>query len=464
MLGICLGTLTFALDAGIVNIALPVLVQVFDTSLANIQLVAVSYLLVLCALALGAGRLGDMFGKKRLYLTGLFIFTLSSLLCSLASSAAALIAFRILQGLGAAFLSALGAAIVTEIFPDSQRGQALGIIGAVLSVGIATGPSVGGLLLASLGWRSIFWTNIPMGILSACIVYWVVPQSVCTQSDQRFDWRGTGLAIALLAAFILGMTQGQGKGFSSPITLGLLAAAIAGLIYFIKLESRIKQPMLDMSIFRNAAFSASLLAAILVFIVIAGTIFLLPFCLEFVLNYSAEETSWRLGIAPVTSAVVAPFAGRLADRVGARPISLVGLSFLLGGALAISTLSPESTHWGYISRVIPFGVGMGLFQSPNNSIILGGVPKKRLGIASSLLSLSRTLGQATGIPIMGTVFTGLIAAQNPAMLKDGLASLPPQSIIVGLKGGCYVAVVLIVIAIAIMTLASRSKRRPLTHP
>lgn len=459
MLGVGLGILMFALDASIVNIALPTLVKVFQTSLASIELVVVSYLLVVSAFVLGAARLGDMVGKKRLYLIGLVVFTISSLLCGLATTETALIGFRVLQGFGAVFLSALGAAIVTEVFPDSQRGQALGIIGAVVSVGIAIGPSIGGLLLASFGWQSIFLVNIPIGIFAGYIVYRFVPNSAYTQPNQRFDWIGTLLAIALLSCFALGMTQGQEKGFSSSMSWGLLLAAGLGLVLFVVLESRIRQPMLDLSIFRNIELSASLFAAVLVFIVIAGIIFLLPFFLTSVLQYSVRQAGLLLGVSPVIGGLIAPLSGRLSDRIGARSISLVGLGFLLGGCLSISTFDAQLTNWGYVFRVIPFGVGIGMFQSPNNSIVLGGVPKHRLGIASGLLSLSRTLGQTAGIPIIGTVFTFFVAAPAQTAPLSDLSSLPPQSIVSGLQGGCYVAAALMVVAIITTGLASwRGKR------
>ena len=190
MLGVGLGVLMYTIDTSIVNIALPTLVQVFHTSFATIQWVVLSYLLVVTALVLGAARLGDMFGKKQLYLGGLVVFTLSSLLCGLAPGDYWLIGFRALQGLGAVMISALGAAIVTEVFPSSERGRALGIIGAVVSLGIALGPTVGGLLIALSGWRSIFLVNVPIGIFASFVVVRSVPAGKSNPTKQKFDWLG----------------------------------------------------------------------------------------------------------------------------------------------------------------------------------------------------------------------------------------------------------------------------------
>ncbi|HTL89941.1 MAG TPA: MFS transporter, partial [Leptolyngbya sp.] len=260
MLGVGLGVLMFTLDTSIVNIALPTLVQVFKTSFATIQWVVLSYLLVVTAFVLGAARLGDMLGKKKLYLGGLAVFTISSLLCGLAPSVGWLIAFRALQGLGAVMISALGAAIVTEVFPSSERGKALGIIGAIVSLGIALGPTVGGGLIALSDWRMIFLVNVPIGIFASFIVWRYVPSSPYRNPNQSFDFWGAIVLSLVLIAFALGMTQGQDAGFAQPLTLGLLAIAVLGTGLFLKLEQRMAQPMLNLQLFRDLQFSLSLVA------------------------------------------------------------------------------------------------------------------------------------------------------------------------------------------------------------
>ncbi len=447
MLGAGLGVLMSTVDASIVNIALPTLVEVFDTSFAKIELVTVSYLLIVSAFVLGASRLGDMLGKKRPYLSGLVVFTISSLLCGLAGSENALIAFRLLQGCGAVFLTGLGAAIVTEVFPDSQRGQALGIISAVASIGLAIGPSVGGLLLGSFGWRSLFLVNVPIGIFATYIVFRYVPESAYRQPNARFDWVGTMIAVIALGCFVLGMTVGQELGFASVWSWGLLAIAAVSLAGFIWAESRIKQPMLDLFIFYDRDLSASLLACVLMLAVIAGLLFLIPFFLESVLQYSAGQAGLLLCVLPVLSGLVSPLSGRLSDQMGARSISLAGLSLMLAGCLAVSTFGTELTPWGYILRVLPLGIGFGVFQSPNNSIVFGGVPKSRLSIASGLLSLARSLGQTAGIPILGAVFALRVASQAQTVSLSNLSGVSAQSVVSGFQEGCYVAAALVVAAI-----------------
>jgi MFS family permease len=237
MLGIGLGVLMFTLDTSIVNVALPTLVNVFDTNFSTVQWVVLSYLLVINALVLGAARWGDMIGKKPLYLGGLIVFTISSVLCGLSPSVGWLITFRAMQGAGAVMISALGAAIITEVFPSTERGRALGIIGSVVSLGIALGPTVGGLLLDWSGWRTIFWVNLPVGIFASLVVARSLPSVSEPPARQPFDWWGALLLTAALVMFSLGMTEGQDRGFAQPLSWGFLVTSLVGLLVFLWWET-----------------------------------------------------------------------------------------------------------------------------------------------------------------------------------------------------------------------------------
>jgi MFS family permease len=281
-------------------------------------------------------------------------------------------------------ISALGAAIITEVFPSTERGRALGIIGSVVSLGIALGPTVGGLLLDWSGWRTIFWVNLPVGIFASLVVARSLPSVSEPPARQPFDWWGALLLTAVLVMFSLGMTEGQERGFDQVLSWGFLGATVLGLVGFLWWEMRTEHPLLDLSLFRNGRFSLSLLTAVLVFVVIAGTIFILPFYLELVLGYRPRHVGLLLAVSPVLAGCVAPLAGYLSDRLGSRLISLAGLACMTLGCLLISTFSADLTDLGYILRVAPFGIGLGLFQSPNNSAIMGSVPTNRLGIASGV--------------------------------------------------------------------------------
>ena len=458
MLGIGLGVLMYTIDTSIVSIALPTLIIDLHTDFATVQWVGLSYVLVVTSLVLGAARLGDMFGKKPLYLGGLIVFTVSSLLCGLAPSIEVLIGARALQGFGAVMISALGAAIIVEVFPTAERGKALGVIGAVVSLGIALGPSIGGVLIGIAGWRSIFLVNLPIGILASLVVNKYVPNSPKNTQQQRFDLWGSLAITAVLVCFSIGMTEGQRYGFTSTLPLGLLGLSAIGLAGFIILENRVHQPMLDLSLFRSGTFSLSLLTGWLVFMALGGSSFLIPFFLQLVMHYPIERIGLFMAITPVIGGLVSPLAGNLSDRFGTRSIMLIGLILMTLGSLAVSTLTAQMQDLDYLVRVAPLGLGWGMFQSPNNGAILGSVPPQRLGIASGLLSLTRTLGQTTGLPLFAAIFAAIaLAGTNRA-----LTLAPAEAIVQGFQGTFQIAAIQLAIASALTGLLWWLESRKLT--
>ncbi len=458
MLGIAMGVFMATLDASIVNISLPTLVKAFNSNLATIEWVILSYVLVLTSLMLGAARLGDMFDKKKLYLGGMTLFVIGSLLCGSSPSVGWLIGFRALQGLGATFMQALGGAMVTEIFPSSERGRALGIIGSTVSVGIAVGPPLGGMLIGLVGWQSIFWVNVPVGILTWLITYRFVPSSKPGRAGQRFDALGAATLLAALAAYALGMTLGQDEGFASLPVIGLLALALLGIAAFIFIETRVEQPMVELSLFRNSLISTNLLMAFLVFIVLSGG-FIMPFFLQNVMGYSTQVVGFFMMANPITMGLVAPIAGSLSDRFGSRVISLVGLGVIILGCLAIGTLHDGLDPLGIILRLAPLGLGFGLFQSPNNSAIMGAAPRQRLGVASGLTSLARTLGNTTGLPLVGSIFTAQVMAAGGAAQGVDVTGAPAHALVRGIAGTYHIVIYFIFAAAALAVFAWQVDRR-----
>ncbi|MBE0696270.1 MAG: MFS transporter [Anaerolineaceae bacterium] len=441
MAGIGMGVFMATLDSSIVNISLPTLVNELHTDFATITWVILSYVLVLTSLMLGAARLGDMFDKKKLYIIGLILFTISSFLCGIAPGVGWLIGFRALQGIGAAMTQALGAAIITQIFPAKERGRALGLIGTTVSTGIAIGPPIGGLLIGLVGWRAIFLVNIPVGILAVYVVSRVVP-SLSTRPGQRFDGLGAAILFSTLACYAMGMTLWQQQGLAAPLPRVLLIAALAGMVFFIWLETRIQQPMIDLNLFRNVLFSLNLLMGFLVFIVMAGA-FIMPFFLENVKGYAVQTVGLILMANPIAMGLVAPAAGALSDRYGSRGITLAGLGLITLSCLTISTLNENVSALGFIARYIPLGLGLGFFQSPNNSAIMGAAPRDRLGVASGLLSLARTLGQTTGLPLMGALFTTLALAKGGLPVGTDATTAPANAIVSGINGTYQIAAIII---------------------
>ncbi len=462
MLGISLGVFMATVDMSIVNITLPTLMVELGVSLATVEWVILSYALVVTSLMLGVARLGDMLGKKRVYLWGLAVFTMGSLLCGAAPGAYALIVFRGLQALGAVMMQALGVAIITDIVPPSRRGRALGLMGSVVALGLSVGPPLGGLIIGLVGWRAIFLVNVPVGILALAVVRRHIPADVPARGGQTFDAAGALILFLTLVCYALGMTMGQHGGFSSPSVLGLLALAVLGLGVFLRVQAVKSQPMVDLSMFRQGRFSLGLLMGWICFLLMGGA-FILPLFLQMARGYAPQHVGLLMMVVPVSMGMISPWAGSLSDRYGSRLISLLGLLVLAGGCLTISGIDEYTDAWGYILRVAPMGLGMGLFQSPNNSAIMGAAPRERLGLAGGLLALSRTLGTTTGLPLLGAFFSARVEAAAGLPAHSDLAQAAATALAAGVRATYLLSTALALAAAGLalgLLLAERRKGRP----
>lgn len=456
MLAVAMGIFLGTIDGSIVNVALPTLVEELHTTFAHVQWVVLGYLLTLASLVLGIGRLGDIIGKKPIYTVGFGLFTLGSVLAGLSPSVGWLIGLRIFQALGAAMVFALGFAIITEAFPPSQRGRALGISGGIVSVGIVVGPTLGGLLIDSLGWRWIFFVNLPVGIIGTYTAARFVP-NVPPSGGERFDFPGAAVFFTALLALMLGLTFGQFRGFGDALVLGVIAFAIAALAAFIAIERRVEHPMLDLSLFRNRLLSVNLVTGWASFAAIAGVLILLPFYLENVLGFAPRAVGLLLAAAPLTLGLAAPPSGAISDRVGPRPVVVVGLAVLLAGYVLMSTLDTETGALSYVLVMLPVGLGMGIFQSPNNSAIMGSVPQRRLGVTSGLLTITRITGQLSGIAILGTVWAARVMSYEPTAAEPSVASRGAQ--VAGLHDTILVVAALVALSLALATWGLVVERR-----
>jgi EmrB/QacA subfamily drug resistance transporter len=452
MLGIGLGVLMSTLDTSVVNVALPTLVQELHTTLATVQWVVLSYLLVIAALMLSVARLGDMLGKKRLYNLGLVLFTIGSLLSGLSPSVGWLIGFRALQGTGAVMMTALGTAIITEVFPAEERGRALGINGAIVSVGIAAGPVLGGLLIGTVGWRSIFLINVPIGVLAAIIVYRVIPPLARDETTSRFDGIGAIILLVTLGAYALGMTLGQELGFRDGWVIGLLVGSAVSLAIFLIVESRVSDPMIELSLFKNVLFGVNLLMGFLVFIMIGGT-FIVPFYLELVKGFPPAQVGLLMVVFPAMMGIAAPLSGSLSDRFGSRLISLIGLAIIAASCFLFGSLRADTSIWGFTVRFGLLGAGVGVFNSPNNSAIMGSVPRRRLGIASGLLALTRVLGQTSGLPLVGAVFSGLVMTVGVLSPGADVTAAAPEALAAGVSGSFQIAGAIVAVSTVLAAFA-----------
>ncbi|MBU3918023.1 MFS transporter, partial [bacterium] len=434
-----MGIFLCTVDGSIVNVALPTLVPALKTDFSVIQWVVLGYLLTVSTLMLSIGRLGDMIGKKPLYTAGFVIFTAGSVLCGSASSVYFLIVFRIIQALGSALIMALGMAIVTEAFPPSERGKALGISGTIVSVGIAIGPSLGGIIMTFLSWRWIFLVNLPIGIVGTyAVIKFVQPGNV--EGKQKFDFMGSLLMFFSILSLLLGLTIGQQKGFNQPLIFILFGICLLTLVLFAIAESRIKQPMINLLFFKNSLFSINLTNGFIAFIGVSGTIILLPFYLQNILQYQTIIVGLLLCVVPVALGISSPIAGILSDRFGTRLISTLGLVVVFIGFYMASSLNENTTAIGYIIRLLPLGIGMGIFQSPNNSAIMGSVPKEHLGISSGLVSLSRTLGQTVGVAVLGTLWASRTFYHAGVNQSGGATTAPAAAQVAALQDTFLVVV------------------------
>jgi EmrB/QacA subfamily drug resistance transporter len=454
---VAIGIFLATLDGSIVNIALPTLVKDLATDFSTVQWVVLSYLLTVTTLMLTIGRLADMFGRKKLYNSGYIIFTAGSVLCGLSPSIRYLIFFRVIQALGAAMIMALGPAIVTEAFPPHERGKALGITGSVVSIGIVVGPALGGIILSSLSWHWIFFVNLPVGIIGTLIVMKFIPHDKA-KGRQRFDFIGALLLFISLMSFLLGLSLSQSEKISRILIVALFLAWLVTLVLFIRVEAAKEFPMMDLSLFRNKMFSLSLCTGFLTFVCIAGALIILPFYLENILNYSPRTMGFLLGVVPIGIGIMSPVSGYLSDRFGTRLISLIGLFSIMIGYYAASTLNEQISSLGYILRFLPVGIGMGIFQSPNNSAIMGAAPRNRLGIASGLLASTRTLGQVTGVALMGTIWAHMVAFNLGKPLPDGVTSAPVYAQVAGMHSTFLVEACLIALAVIISFIALRVEK------
>jgi EmrB/QacA subfamily drug resistance transporter len=458
MLAVAMGIFLGTIDGSIVNVALPTLVEDLDTTFPIVQWVILAYLLTLATLVLSVGRLGDIVGKKPIYASGFAVFTLGSVLAGLSPSVEWLIGFRIFQAVGAAMIFALGFALITEAFPPGERGRALGITGGIVSIGIILGPALGGLIIHVSSWRWIFYVNLPIGIVGTLTAIRFVP-SVPPHGGERFDFLGAAVFLVMLLAFMLGLTFGQTHGFGHELPLGLLALAAVALPVFLAIERRVEHPMLDLSLFRDRLVSVNLFAGWASFAAIGGVFLLLPFYLENVLGHTPMETGLLLASAPLALGLAAPASGSISDRIGPWPVILVGLTVLLASYLLMTTLGVRTSALGYLLIMAPVGLGMGIFQSPNNSAIMGAVPPRRLGVTSGLLTITRITGQLSGISILGAVWAARVAAHAGARGEPSAA--PAVAQVGGLRETMLVSAALVGVSLALAAWARVRPRSPL---
>ncbi len=415
---IMLGSIMGPIDASIINTVLPTITSSFGVLLATAEWVPMVYLLTISSLLLFFGRLGDILGYKRVFLSGLGGFIITSGLCGLSPTIGWLIFARALQGLAAGMLTSVPVAIITASFPPSERGKAIGITAISISAGLAIGPSLGGLITSVLGWRYVFLINIPIGLVA---LFWgrhVLP--ALRGEPGKIDMPGAIVALVSFVCLLLAVHQFQSSGLGYLSVLPLLAACLGG-VSFIWLERRAAQPMLNLSLFESRTFSIANISALLNFMSQYVMVFLTPFYLQRLLHYPPGKVGLVMTAFPLAVMSVAPWSGSLSDRIGTKRPACVGAALCALSLFLMSRLPVAAGAGDVAWRLVLFGLGTGIFQSPNISAAMGSVPKPHLGIASGVVATVRNVGMVFGIATGGAV---LYASVSANVLGHGLLTGP----------------------------------------
>lgn len=454
---VIMSTFMSTLDGSIVNVALPKMSEALNVTTSNIQLVVTSYLIIIAGTILIFGRLGDMLGKTRIFMFGLGVFTLGSLLCGITTSFQLLIIARIIQAIGAAGAMANSQGIITEVFPANERGKALGFTGTAVALGSLVGPGLGGLIVGASKWEYIFLINVPIGLIALFYSYKLLPRGQKKVSG-KLDGVGSVLFMLTIVPLFVALSQGINLGFNAPIILLGFAVAIVSFLAFIIVERKRVDPLIQFKMFENRLFSLSIFCGFITFVAIFCSNIIQPFYLQNVMAYTPQQTGLILMIYPLIMTVVAPISGTLSDKIGSEILTFIGLVLISLGLLFMSSLTESSTVLNLVIYTGTMSVGMGLFQSPNNSLIMSTVERDKLGIAGSINALIRNLGMVCGIALATTLLYSRMSHKIGHRVTDFVAG-NNDAFIYGMRAVYITAAVICAIGM-ILTLIRLIKKQP----
>lgn len=398
LLTVVLMTFMCCLDTSIVNVALPVMSKKLNVTMASIEWVITSYLIIISAMILIFGRLGDIKGKTNIFRFGISLFTIGSFLCGMTNSLLILVLARVIQGVGAAATMSTSQGIITHVFPANERGRALGVSGTFVALGTMVGPPIGGFIVSALSWEYIFLINVPLGIITLILSMKIFPRANYTLKE-KLDIKGSILFILGIVSLFGALVQGQNIGYNHPVIIIGFIIAVVALIFFVIVEKIVKIPLLQLSIFENNLFSLSIFCGFVSFIAISAVTIILPFYLQDVLKLSPAITGLFMMISSLILSVVAPISGYLSDKIGSEFLTFLGLILMSIGFVFMATLNENSSLIIVAVFIAIMTVGNGMFQSPNNSLVMSTVPKNKLGIAGSVNALVRNLGMVLGVSL-----------------------------------------------------------------
>jgi EmrB/QacA subfamily drug resistance transporter len=422
---VAFGLFMIMLDNTVVNVALPSIERDLHITISQLEWIVTSYALVFAALLITGGKLADLLGRRKIFVVGLAVFTLSSLACGMAPNAGFLIGARAVQGVGAALMNPATLSIITATFPPRQRGQAIGIWAGVSALALAIGPLAGGLIVDNIGWNWIFFINVPVGVLGIVVSQFFITESRDTSHEQSVDFPGLVTSAGALFALSYALIEGNQRGWSSAEILGLFAAAAVLLVAFLVLESRQRLPMLDLSLFKNPSFVGANVVALLVSLGMFGVFFFISLYVQNILGYTPTRSGAIFLPMTILIILIAPVAGKLSDRIGGRWLMGGGMTLLGISLLFYQRLGLHSTFWTLLPSLVLGGIGMALTMSPMTSVAMGSVPVDKAGVGSGVLNSFRQMGGSLGIAVMGAILASYLHAAPGTLLArqqyvDGL--------------------------------------------
>jgi EmrB/QacA subfamily drug resistance transporter len=429
---VAFGLFMIMLDNTVVNVALPSIQRDLHVKLSELEWIVTGYALTFAALLITGGKLGDLYGRRRTFVIGIAIFTLSSLACGLAPNAGFLIGARIVQGVGAALMNPASLSIITATFPPRERGRAIGIWAGVSAMALAIGPLVGGLIVDNINWNWIFFINVPVGVAGILVSQLVIKESRDTSHEQSIDLPGLITSSAGLFALTYALIEGNRHGWTSPEIVGLFSAAALLLVGFVVLEHYQRLPMLDLSLFRNGSFTGANLVAMLVSLGMFGVFFFVSLYIQNILGWSPTQAG--ASFLPMTILIIlfAPLAGQLSDRIGSRWLMGGGMTLVSISLLLYQRVGLHSTFWTLLPAMLLGGAGMALTMSPMTAAAMSAVPVDKAGVGSGVLNSFRQLGGSLGIALMGAILASFVTVTP-------LSPEAPQQFVNGLHAALLVA-------------------------
>jgi EmrB/QacA subfamily drug resistance transporter len=414
----CMSLLIVGLDVTAVNVALPSVGRELHAGISGLQWTVGAYTVVMASLLMFSGSTADRFGRKRIFVTGLTVFSVASLLCSLAPSVGLLVAFRVLQAVGGSMMNPVAMSIITNTFTDPrERAQAVGVWGAVFGVSMALGPIVGGTLVSSFGWRSIFLINIPVGLIAIVLTLRLIPESRAPR-PRRFDPVGQALVIVLLSTLTFGIIEAPGRGWSSPAILATLSASAVALLALLLYEPRREEPLIDLRFFRSIPFASAIVSSVAAFAAFGGFLFLNTLYLQQVRGLSPVQAGLVTVPMAVMTVLMSPLSGRIVGRRGPRlPLVISGICSVTACAM-LTGIDQATPIAQLLAAYVIFGLGLGLVNAPITNAAVSGMPRAQAGVAAAIATTSRQVGQTLGVAVVGAIVASRVGESVHADLAS----------------------------------------------